>query len=100
MSVFVTAVGATALGSLYLTVPDEYRSSPEEPLLIQFHETIWELPLACNLFLDNKTLYACHVPETKTTHLPNPCYYPEAKQVGSFAHLACHENGHVNGWRH
>lgn len=30
----------------------------------------------------------------------NPCRYPEAIDVHSFAHLMCHEKAHVNGWRH
>jgi hypothetical protein len=30
--------------------------------------------------------------------MPNPCRYPEAADELSYAHLLCHELGHVNGW--
>jgi hypothetical protein len=101
MKGFVHLVNLIALGTLFVPIPNEFRNSPPEPVLIQFHETVWEIPEACNLTVpEGKVIYGCYVPTTKTTHVPNPCYYPEAENIGSFAYLLCHEKGHVNGWRH
>ena len=44
------------------------------------------------------TVLACE--KNKKLILPNPCLYPEEKDVDSYAHLLCHEKAHVNGWHH
>jgi hypothetical protein len=31
---------------------------------------------------------------------PNPCDYPEEKDLQSYAHFLCHEKAHILGWHH
>lgn len=99
MKGFALLASVLAVSTLLIPTPNEYRKSPVEPVLIQFHETVWEIPAACDIQTD-LIVYGCYVPNTKTIHISNPCYYPEAENVGSFAYTLCHEKGHVNGWRH
>lgn len=44
------------------------------------------------------TILACA--RGDTINMPNPCEYPEAKNIDSYAHLLCHELAHTNGWVH
>jgi hypothetical protein len=45
-------------------------------------------------------ILACEFEKKKTPIIvmPNPCRFPEAQNENSYAHLFCHEFGHVNGW--
>lgn len=98
MSAFVLAA-SIIVGSINLEVPKEYRHSPDQPVVVTYHENIWEMPDACNM-PPELTVYACYLPTTKEIQILNPCYFPEAKNKNSYAYLVCHENAHFNGWKH
>lgn len=98
-TLLTSAFALTTSVSTLNPVPQEFRRSPGFPVVVYYYENFWELADACNIDTD-LTVYGCYIPDTQEVHLPNPCYFPEASRVDSFAYLACHENGHVNGWRH
>lgn len=101
MILLMSASATLAISNNLVPVPKQFRGSPSQPVLVQFHEYWWELPEACGIEVEKKAiLYGCYRPDTETTHVLNPCYYPEAKDNGSFAYIMCHEKGHIKGWVH
>lgn len=43
---------------------------------------------------------ACAYQKRMTMYLPNPCKDKDADKPESYAHVLCHEIGHLNGWHH
>lgn len=43
---------------------------------------------------------ACAFADTNELYLPNPCRDKDVADPESYAHLACHELAHLNGWHH
>jgi hypothetical protein len=79
--------------------PVKYQDNPPPSVVIIVDKTNSEK--ACGVASEGWTLVAC---EWKTKEgvpvimIDNPCKYPEAKDVYTFAHRMCHEFGHANGW--
>jgi hypothetical protein len=55
---------------------------------------------ACGVAQKGWIILACEYEKNgvPTILAPNPCSFPEANDKNSYAHLMCHEFGHVNGW--
>ena len=45
---------------------------------------------------DTTVILACTVPSTGRMLMPDPCLFSDE----FYAALLCHENGHLNGWKH
>ena len=84
--------------SHYYNIPKQYQGNPDHPVSVIF---VW--PKDVNTYCGNdtpleRTFLACE--KGGTLIMPNPCLYPEMKDVDSYAHLLCHEKAHINGWNH
>lgn len=45
-------------------------------------------------------ILACGDINGNTIYMPNPCLAKEVNDIHSYAHLACHEIAHTEGWVH
>lgn len=79
--------------------PVKYQHNPAPSVIVIVDDTNTEE--ACGVAAEGWRLVACER-ETDTgvpvIMIDNPCNYPEAQDVYSFAHRMCHEFGHANGW--
>lgn len=84
-------------------IPEEFKGDTE--VKVKFVHP-WDVERECTgQDIPDYIIYACYLP--KKSFLgddkiisPNPCAYPEARIIGTYAHLMCHEKAHKNGWRH
>lgn len=81
-----------------LPIPTEYQGTPTAAVVLFL--TPQEVNAACGNADPLWNVYACTYVDKRVIVMPNPCLYPEAKNVESYAHLMCHEKAHINGWRH
>lgn len=82
----------------FMTVPKpppEYQKPPSEYVLVHYVPAAKVAEACKGSAPPGMAVYACS--RGSYVILPNPC---EAAQFDSFAELACHEMGHVNGWHH
>lgn len=94
--VLLTSVQPVRKPTLNLPIPIEYQKGAE--VTVDFKNYFWEVEEACGDKDPDWITYACYRDDKLI--MPNPCSYPEAKTVGTYAHLTCHEKAHKNGWRH
>jgi hypothetical protein len=95
MNVFALIISLVA--SINLPIPNAYVGNPDHPVPVIFVEPT-EINTYCGRAAGTLVRIACE--KGGTLILPNPCDYPEARNVDSYAHLVCHEKAHVNGWIH
>ncbi len=86
------------VSTIDLPIPYEYRGSTK--IKVVFKETFWDVAESCGGQAPGWTIFGCYDPDKDVLVMPNPCYYPEAGTIGSYAHLMCHEKAHKNGWKH
>lgn len=89
-----------------LTVPEEYKGNTT--IRVQFEDPM-NVEWYCldGHYTPDGFIFACWIPKNNypsikenTIVMPNPCVYPEARQIESYAYLMCHEMAHNNGWKH
>lgn len=80
--------------------PIKYQVNPKASVIVIVDNT--NSKEACGVAEPGWRLMACTMMTDKGVPvllMPNPCLYPEAvSDIHSYAHLLCHEFGHVNGW--
>ena len=96
ISAFMIALGLQ-VASADLTVPPVYYGNTTANVVFMSDK---EVDYRCGNRDPNWVIYACAYPKKDLLILPNPCYYPEAKDTNSYAYLVCHEKAHLNGWKH
>lgn len=80
-----------------LPIPPEFQHGGT--MKVHMVDTQAEINKACGVAPAGMRFLGC----AKDSHditVFNPCSYPEAKDVNSFAHVMCHEKAHANGWVH
>lgn len=83
--------------SLVEKPPVWFQRPPSAPAIIAFAS-----PAAIDAFCRtpetpaNIVILACTFPDKHAIAMPDPCLFPGEY----YASLQCHENGHLNGWRH
>jgi hypothetical protein len=92
---------APGTGTIYETIPDQYKGPAA---VYTFYLEPIDVQIICSggakNVNPNKYIFGCFRPEEGILVTINPCDYPEADTVGTYAHLSCHEKAHVNGWVH
>jgi hypothetical protein len=83
--------------SASFTIPVQYQGGAT--FLITVVTTQQELNHYCGIAPVGYRYDGCKL-DNGTVVVGNPCFYKEAKDIHSFAHLLCHEKAHVNGWDH
>jgi hypothetical protein len=96
--VLMTSMQPQKKSTINLPIPIEYQGAAE--VMVDHKQYFWEVEEACGDKDPEWITYACYDPGKRKMIMPNPCSYPEAKTVGTYAHLACHEKAHRNGWEH
>lgn len=105
----LTAVAAVAVSFVFVTAAaanfdkDGYLSDDRPPLRFQSNNAtvigfVSVLETYCGTAPPGYQVQAC-VRQMKNggtvMFMPNPCAYPDSD---AYAHLACHELAHINGW--
>lgn len=88
-----------ALSSMNDSLPPvNYQNNAQPTVVITVDDT--NTKENCGVAPKGWRILACEFSEKKVPIIiaPNPCTFPEAADENSYAHLMCHEFGHVNGW--
>lgn len=79
--------------------PVKFQGNPPPAVVLIVDNT--NSPETCGVAAPGWVIRACEKPAkhgVPVVTMPNPCTFPEAADIMSYAHLLCHEFGHANGW--
>lgn len=78
--------------------PSRYQGNAKPTIVVTVDDT--NTKAACGVAQPGWVLMGCEFDTKKgpTIIISNPCNWPETRDKETFAHLMCHEFGHVNGW--